>query len=124
MGPPMEAETWLSASGMSTGLMTWSVVGVTQLATDGGQKLFVEKLSACMPPGRTRNSPSPCIVLVPDLVTMFRAGPAVQPNSEENAFESTLISWMAPIGTRGNRGLPAPRFVVVGTVDSDGGGAA
>ena len=30
---------------------------------------------------------------------MFSAGPEVQPNSEENAFESTLISWMAPIGT-------------------------
>ena len=36
---------------------------------------------------------------MPDLVTMFSAGPAVQPNSEENAFESTVISWMAPSGT-------------------------
>ena len=44
------------------------------------------------------NSPSPCRVFVPDLVTMFSAGPAVQPNSEENAFESTVISWMAPSG--------------------------
>ena len=30
---------------------------------------------------------------------MFSAGPAVQPNSAENAFESTEISWMAPTGT-------------------------
>ena len=45
------------------------------------------------------NSPSPCRSLVPDLVTMFNAGPAVQPNSEENAFESTVISWIAPSGT-------------------------
>ena len=36
---------------------------------------------------------------MPDLVTMFSAGPAVQPNSAENAFESTVISWTAPIGT-------------------------
>ena len=36
---------------------------------------------------------------MPDLVTMFNAGPEVQPNSEENAFESTVISWMAPSGT-------------------------
>ena len=27
------------------------------------------------------------------------AGPAVHPYSAENAFESTVISWMAPIGT-------------------------
>ncbi len=44
------------------------------------------------------NSPSPCRPFVPDLVTMFNAGPEVQPNSEENAFESTVISWMAPSG--------------------------
>ena len=30
---------------------------------------------------------------------MFSAGPAVQPNSAENALESTEISWMAPTGT-------------------------
>ncbi len=36
---------------------------------------------------------------MPDLVTMFSAGPAVQPNSAENAFESTVISWIAPSGT-------------------------
>ena len=44
-------------------------------------------------------SASPCRLFVPDLVTMFNAGPAVQPNSEENAFESTVISWTAPSGT-------------------------
>ena len=30
---------------------------------------------------------------------MFSAGPAVQPNSAENAFDSTAISWTAPTGT-------------------------
>src|SRR6185295_19655354 len=30
---------------------------------------------------------------------MFKAGPDVQPNSEENAFERIVISWMAPSGT-------------------------
>src|SRR5882762_9166698 len=30
---------------------------------------------------------------------MLSAGPAVHPNSEENAFERTVISWTAPIGT-------------------------
>ena len=44
-------------------------------------------------------SPSPCSSFVPDLVTMFSAGPAVQPNSAENAFESTVISCTAPSGT-------------------------
>src|SRR4051812_13821278 len=78
--------------------MPWSVLGVTQLGTDGGQKFVVEKLSACMPPGRTKNSPSPCTVFVPDLVTMLSAGPAVQPNSEEKALESTVTSCTAPTG--------------------------
>ena len=36
---------------------------------------------------------------MPDLVTMFIAGPAVQPNSAENALDRTEISWIAPIGT-------------------------
>ena len=30
---------------------------------------------------------------------MFIAGPAVQPNSAENAFDSTATSWTAPTGT-------------------------
>src|SRR5437879_3915909 len=98
IGPPIEAETWFSASGMSTGLIAARVVGVTQLGTDGGQKFVVENVSACMPPGRLRNSPSPWYLFVPDLVTMFNAEPAVQPNSDENALESTVTSWMAPIG--------------------------
>ena len=36
------------------------VTEVTQLATDGGQKPSVPKLFACQPPGRPRNSASPC----------------------------------------------------------------
>src|SRR5262249_36344192 len=84
---------------MSTGLIAASEGGLTQLGTDGGQKFLVENLSACQSPGRIMNSPSPCRLFVPDLVTMFNAGPEVQPNSEENAFESTVISWTAPRGT-------------------------
>ena len=30
---------------------------------------------------------------------MFSAGPAVQPNSAENALDSTDTSWTAPTGT-------------------------
>src|SRR5262245_19491514 len=99
IGPPIVAETCCRASGISTGLIALSVVGVTQVGTDFGQKPLVENVSACQPPGRTINSPSPCNAFVPDLVTMFNAGPEVQPNSEENALERTLISWMAPSGT-------------------------
>src|SRR6185369_13709138 len=84
---------------MSTGLIACSVDDVTQLGIDGGQKPLVENVSACQSPGRNMKRPSPCNSLVPDLVTMFSAGPAVQPNSAENAFEITAISWMAPTGT-------------------------
>src|ERR1041384_6690990 len=99
IGPPIEPETCFSASGMSTGLIALSVGGVRQVGTDGGQKFVVEKVSACQSPGRIRKSPSPCRTFVPDLVTMFKAGPAVQPNSEENAFVRMLISCIAPSGT-------------------------
>ena len=37
--------------------------------------------------------------MVPVLVTMFSAGPEVQPNSDEKALDSTEISWIAPTGT-------------------------
>src|SRR5262249_43413499 len=84
---------------MSTGLIAASWLGLTQLGTDWGEKFLVENFSACQSPGRIMNSPSPCRLLVPDFVTMFNAGPEVHPYSEENAFESTVISWMAPIGT-------------------------
>src|SRR6266850_7700534 len=94
---------------MSTGLIAFSVVGVTQLGTDGGQKPLVENDFACQPPGRTMNSPSPCRSFVPDLVTMFNAGPAVQPNSEENAFESTVIFLTGPGGTVAIAVLPPRR---------------
>src|SRR6185295_18930177 len=70
-----------------------------QVGTEGGQKFLVANPFACQSPGRIINSPSPWKLLVPDLVTMFNAGPDVQPYSEENAFESTAISWIAPIGT-------------------------
>src|SRR5215813_9972697 len=99
IGPPIEPEICFSSSGMSTGLIAFSVLGVTQVGTDGGQKFFVENVSACQSPGRNRKIPSPCKALVPDLVTMFNAGPAVQPNSAENALVSTANSWTAPSGT-------------------------
>src|SRR5437763_15062993 len=70
-----------------------------QLGTEDGQNPLVENVPACQLPGRTINSPSPCRSVVPDLVTMLSAGPEVQPNSEENAFESIVISWTAPSGT-------------------------
>src|SRR5664279_697407 len=98
MAPPTEPENWLRGSGTSTGLIEVRVVGVTQVEIEGAQKFFVEKDFACMSPGRLMNRASPCRVLVPDLVTMLRAGPAVQPNSEEKALERTVISWTAPMG--------------------------
>ena len=79
--------------------MAVSVDGVVQLETDGGQKPFVENVSACQSPGRPRYSASPRRALVPDLVTMFIAGPAVQPYSAENALDSTDTSCTAPTGT-------------------------
>src|SRR5207249_2316864 len=84
-GAPNVAENWFSSSGTSAGLTAVSVVGVMQqLATDGAQKPSVPNVFACQPPGRVMNSPSPRTSFVPDLVTMFSAGPAVQPNSAEN----------------------------------------
>jgi hypothetical protein len=78
---------------MSTGLIAWSVEGVTQVDTDEGQKLSVENDLACMlPPGRLRYSRSPCTVFVPDLVIMFSAAPEVQPYSDENEFERMATS--------------------------------
>src|SRR6187399_2700823 len=44
------------------------------------------------------NTPSPVMELVPDLVTMLMAGPAVQPNSAEKAVENAVNSWIAPTG--------------------------
>ena len=75
MGP----ETWCSAAGTAAGLTAVRGAGVMQLATDGAQKPAVPNVFACQPPGRVRYSASPRTSLVPDLVTMFRAGPAVQP---------------------------------------------
>src|ERR1700719_2303742 len=99
IGPPIEPEYWPSASGMSTGLIAVSVDGVTQLETDGAQKPLVENVFACMLPGRLMNTASPCRLFVPDLVTMLSAGPAVQPYSDEKAFDSTVTSCTAPTGT-------------------------
>src|SRR4029077_19296652 len=96
---PIVPETWFSSSGTSAGLIAVSVAGATQVETDGAQKPVVANVFACQLPGRPMYRPSPCASFVPDLVTMFSAGPAVQPNSAENALESTAISWIAPTGT-------------------------
>src|ERR1700730_151957 len=84
---------------MSTGLIAGSVPGVKHAGVDFGQKPWVENVFACQPPARARKSPSPWKPFVPDLVTTFKAGPEVQPNSEENAFVRIVISWIAPSGT-------------------------
>ena len=44
-------------------------------------------------------SPSPRSALVPDLVTMFSAGPKSSRTRRRKEFVSTAISWIAPIGT-------------------------
>ena len=79
--------------------MAVSVDGVTHDDTEGAQKFFVENVDAWSPPGRNMYSASPRNVLVPDLVTMLSAGPAVQPYSAENAFDRTVVSCTAPTGT-------------------------
>src|SRR3954463_10870214 len=96
----MEPENWISLAGMSTGLMGVRGSGGVAASTDGGQKPSVENVFACrLPPGLLSTRASPWRLLVPDLVTMFRAGPDVHPNSGENALVRTCISWMAPRGT-------------------------
>src|SRR5512140_2214280 len=99
MGPPNDPDTCASSSGRSGGLMDPSVDGVVHDGTEGGQKFLVENPLAWMPPGRLMNRPSPLNVFVPDLVTMLNAGPAVQPYSAEKAFDSTVVSSIAPTGT-------------------------
>src|SRR5262245_16273246 len=79
--------------------MATSVPGVTHDDTDGGQKPSVENVFACHEPGRPMYRPSPRSEFVPAFVTMFIAGPEVQPNSAEKAFDSTATSSTAPIGT-------------------------
>src|SRR5437868_12558150 len=96
---PIAPEYWSSASGTSAALMAVSVGGVTHDATDSGQNPSMPNVLACQPPGRPMYNPSPCGVLVPDLVTMLTAGPAVNPNSAEKAFESVVISCTAPSGS-------------------------
>src|SRR5512139_2353993 len=99
MGPPIVPDTWLSSSGVSAGLMAVSVAGVAQLGTDGGQNPSVANVVACDPAGRPRYRTSPLNAFVPVFVTMFIAGPEVQPYSDEKALASTEISCTAPTGT-------------------------
>ena len=97
--------------------------GVVQVETDGGQKPSVENVFACSPPGRARYSPSPRSAFVPDLVTMFSAGPAVQPNSAENAFDSTDDFLDRADRHGGQHRLAAPALVVARAVEHERGRA-
>ena len=93
IGPPIDPEDLVQRVRNIHRAHRASVDGVTQLATEGGQKfLGRERFRLPVPPGRPRNNASPCSSFVPDFVTMFSAGPAVQPNSDENAFDSAVIS--------------------------------
>ena len=67
---------------------------------------------------------SPCTLLVPDLVTMFIAGPAVQPNSAENALVKHREFLDGADRHRCEHRLAAPAFVVVGAVEHERRGAA
>ena len=73
-------------------------VGGTQVETEGAHCAPAEKLVDCIPPGRPRNSASPCSALVPDLVTMLMPALAVHPNSDEKARDMMFISCTAPTG--------------------------
>src|ERR1051326_2179756 len=86
-------------SGARISVSTPFEIGFTHEGTDDGHCASLPSVFACSPPGRPRNSPSPWSALVPDLVTMLTAALEVQPNSAENAFDSTVISWIAPTGT-------------------------
>src|SRR4051812_12119746 len=92
IGPPSAPENCVIVSGISTGLMAERFAGSTQLATEPGQKFFVEKLSACQRPGRNIATASPWRPFVPDFVTTLKAGPDVHPYSAENAFDRIFTS--------------------------------
>src|SRR5579862_2607715 len=85
-------------SGGTSGVAAPLVVGGTQLGTDRGHWLSAENVVDCIPPGRPRNSDSPCVAFVPDLVTMLMPALDVQPNSAENARDMMFISCTAPTG--------------------------
>src|SRR5215470_6028545 len=84
---------------MSGGLTVVREAGVTHVETDDGQNSSVLSVFDCQLSGRFMYSASPCRVLVPDLLTMFIAGPAVHPNSAENELERICTSCTAPSGS-------------------------
>src|SRR5262245_15380342 len=76
------------------------VAGVRQVETEGGQKPSDGKDVAWKPPpGRAMARTSPWRSFAPPLETMFRAGPDVQPYSDEKAFERTVTSRRAAMGS-------------------------
>src|SRR5262245_47926731 len=105
MAPPIANAPWSKESGMFGGSSSTAAplfTGATQLAIDPGHCAPVPNVDGCAPPGRPRIRPSPRTTLVPDFVTMLTAGPEVQPNSAENAFDMTFISSTAPTGNVAN----------------------
>src|SRR5262245_2233959 len=105
MAPPManapcNSESFMFGGSSSTAAPLFT--GSTQLEIEPGHWAPVPNVDGCAPPGRPRIRPSPRITLVPDLVTMLMAGPEVQPNSLENAFDMTFTSSTAPTGSVAN----------------------
>src|SRR5437764_12240285 len=72
--------------------------GGTHVAMDAGHCASAENVLAWSPPGRPRNSASPCVVFVPAFVTMLMAALDVHPNSAEHARDITFISCTSPTG--------------------------
>ena len=106
----------LSASGTSPGLSKLgSLVRHITVPTQGKNSLSKTILPASRPVGKSPSA-SPRKLFVPDFVTMFSAGPAVQPNSAENEFVRTVISCIGRSGRSRSR-LPAPAFIVARTIE-------
>src|SRR5579864_777887 len=101
--PPSAKDPCNSESGVSGGMsgagLPLSIGGTQVLVYELTHCSSAEKVVACAPPGRPSSSASPCVTLVPDLVTMFTAVLEVQPNSAENARDMTVISCTAPTGS-------------------------
>src|SRR5260370_4343800 len=100
-GPPSANDPCASESGISGGTRATAApfdvdVGGTHVATDGAHCWSAENVVGCMPPGRPRNSASPCVAFVPAFVTMLIAALDVHPNSAEKARDITDISCTAP----------------------------
>src|SRR4030095_10251901 len=105
MAPPIDADPSTRESGVLGARIAAAAplaVGATHDEIDEGHCAPVPSEDGCGPPGRPRISASPCILFVPDLVTMLIAAPEVQPNSVEKARDITFISCTAATGSAAN----------------------